>query len=322
MHPIYPKSPARAALFSLFILAWSASLPGARGDSYNDAFPTIPESHWIGLRLTILPQSKSLQHYGYQELYRDSDKEFVPLPYAEFVGRVVRVVSIEQGKGPDGERLDEADLQLEGDKKIIHGDIDQGCMNDVAPVSDLDAARKRYLGKTLWLSSDHLSTYDPQKDTSDSPAGQEAFQKIRVKQFSPVKIMDIVPGWYASVPIRFIVQEASGSEGAAGYVDVHMSDTNIPESLRAVGRFEDTFMESDPRKKYLWSPKVWAALENKEIFLGMTDQQVRMSWGEPKEIHKLAGQNHTEQWVYDSTHTLTLNDGALENISRLSVPAK
>ena len=310
------------ALFSLLLISSLACLPAAWGDA--SAFPTVPESNWVGLRFIILPQSKAVQHYGYQELYEDTDKDFAPLPYDEYAGKIFRVVGIGRVNGPDAGTLEEADLQLEGDKKIIHGDIDHGCMTDVAPAADLETARKLYLGKTLWLASDHLNTYDAQKDTSDlptSPAWHQAFQEIPVKQYSPVKVLDIVPGWYASSPVRFIVQAELESQAAQGYVDVHMSNTNVPKSLQAVNRFETTFLESDPRKTYAWSPEIWTALENKKVLLGMTSQQVRMSWGEPTAIHKVSGQTNAEQWVYDPTFILTLKDGILDTVTPQPIPA-
>lgn len=328
MSPNFVRFSTRAALFSMLLVPLVTALPAAKSDPYTEAFPTVPEANWVGLRMIILPQSKALQHYGYQELYQDSDKdtdqEYAPLRYEDYAGRIVRVVGIGRGNLLNGDHVDEADLQLVGDKKIIHGDIDHGCMTDAAPASDLETARKLYLGKTLWLSSDHLNTYDPEKDTSDaptSPAWHEAFQKAAIKQFSPVKVLDIVPGWYASAPIRFVVQDESETEDAQGYVDVHMSDTNVPDALKAVDRFQDTFSESDPRTKFPWTPRVWAALENKQIFLGMTAPQVRMSWGAPKEIQKM-GQDNAEQWVYDPMHILTLKEGLLENISSQPAPVK
>ena len=318
-----------AALFSILLISSLAWLPAAWGDSQANSFPTVPASKWVGLRFIILPQSKAVQHYGYQELYRDNDKDFAPLPYDEYAGRIFRVVGIGRVDGPDAGTLEEADLQMEGDKKIIHGDIDHGCMTDVGPVSDFETARKLYLGKTLWLASDHLSTYDAQKDTSDlpsSPAWHQAFQDIPLKQYSPVKVLGIVPGWYAGSPVRFIVQEESGSReepksaGVQGYVDVHMSDTNVPKNLQAVNRFDSTFLESDPRKTYAWSPEIWTALENRKILLGMTSQQVRMSWGEPTAIHKMPGQTNTEQWIYDPAFILTLKDGILGTVSPQPMP--
>ncbi len=323
----------KAYQLAAFFLAPLFAFPvGAASNAYTQAFPTIPESQWVGLRLMILPQSKALQHYGYQELYQDPSQDakdaaqkYAPLRYEDYVGRIVRIAAIGRGNLPNGDHVDEADLQLEGDKRLIHGDIDHGCMTDVAPVSDLENARKLYLGKTLWLSRDHLDTYDPEKDNADAPgsaAWREAFQKIPIKQYSPVKVIDIVPSWYASAPTRFIVQSASGPESAQGYVDVHMSDTNIPENLRTIDKFEDAFSETDPRTRYPWSLKVWDALEQKQIFLGMTALQVRMSWGVPKEVQKPAGLNGTEQWVYDPAHVLMLKDGVLTEISGEPAPEK
>ena len=297
-----------AALMSLLI--------GVRADTSADPFPTVPEANWAGLRLLILPQSRAVQHYGYQEMYRDTDKEFVPLPYDEFAGRIVQVIGIEQGHGPNGETLDEADLRLEDDKKTIHGDIDGGCMDDAAPLSDLETAQTLYRGRVLWLASDHVSTYDAAKDVSDSPAAlalHEAFQRVKIKQYSPVRVLDVVPGWYASAPVRFIVQDKVTH--ATGYVDVHMSDTNVPKELQAVSRFRDVFLEADPRAAYPWPAKIWTAIENKEVLVGMTAPQVQMSWGDPKAIRRGNG-DQTEQWAYAPSFTLTLKNGILTGIAK------
>lgn len=321
----------RAACVALALVFSCAFLPAAKSDPYTDAFPTVPESSWAGMRFIILPQSKALQHYGYQELYQDANQEvgtgpgYAPLRYGDYAGRIVRVAGIGRGNLPGGDHVDEADLQLEGDKKIIHGDIDHGCMTDVAPAADLENARKLYLGKTLWLSHGYLSSYDPEKDVSDAPGSpglHEAFQKVAVKQYSPVKVLDVVPGWYASAPVRFMVQEENGPEAGQGYVDVHMSDTNVPDDLKVIDRFQDTFSEVDPRTKYSWPPKVWTALENKQVFVGMTAPQVRLSWGAPKEVRHPAGESNAEQWVYDPAHILTLKEGILEDVSSQSAAAK
>lgn len=308
--------PRALACTFLSAAALTSLLSGVRADTPSSSFPTIPESSWTGQRFILLPQSRAVQHYGYQEMYRDTDKEFVPLPYDEFAGRVVQVVGIEQGHGPNGETLDEADLQLEDDKKTIHGDIDGGCMDDVAPLADLETARTLYRGRILWLASDHVSTYDAAKDVSDSPAAlalHEAFQQVKIKQYSPVRVLDVVPGWYASAPVRFIVRDEATK--ATGYVDVHMSNTNVPKDLQAVSRFGDMFLESDPRAAYPWPAKVWTAIENKEVFDGMTALQVQMSWGAPKAIRRANG-DQIEQWAYASSYTLTLKNGVLTGIAK------
>lgn len=300
---------------ALSVIVLPFLLGGVRADTPANSFPTIPEASWTGLRFIILPQSRAVQHYGYQEMYRDTDKEFVPLPYDEFAGRIVKVIGIEQGHGPNRETLDEADLQLEDDKKTIHADIDGGCMDDAAPVSDLETARTLYRGRVLWLASDHISVYDAAKDLSDSPAAlalHEAFGRVKIKQYSPVRVLDVVPGWYASAPVRFIVRDEAAT---VGYVDVHMSDTNVPKDLQAVSRFRDVFLEADPRAAYPWPAKVWTAVENKEVLVGMTAPQVQMSWGAPKAIRRASG-DQTEQWAYAPSFTLTLKNGILTGIAK------
>ncbi len=290
--------PLHAVFTATLLAAFLSSVPAAHGESYADAFPTIPESDWAGMRLMILPQPEPLQHFGYQELYRDTDKAYTPLRCGDYAGRIVRVRGIGHGRAANGEVFDEAELQLEDTKQIIHGDIDQGCMNDVGPVPDLEAARKRYLGRILWYSDDTLKNGD---------------RTLKIKQYLPVRVTRIDPGWYAPVPIRFIVQTKDGRQG---YVDVHMSDTNVPARLQSRSRFEDTFLETDPRKTYAWSPKVWRAIENREVFVGMTAQQVRMSWGDPKETDTLSSAGNLQKWVYEGRHLLTLKNGRLITIRR------
>ncbi len=292
----------------------------ARGDTpAGGAFPTIAEPDWVGQRFLILPQSRALQHYGYQELYRDSDATYAPLRYDDYAGRVVRVIGLGQGHGPSGTTLDEADLQVEGSKEIIHGDIDDGCMNDVALLSDLETARTFYRGRTLWLNADHLTAYDFAKDKSDTPdpaARQAAFKPVKFRRFSPVRVLDVVPGWYSSAPVRFVVQPIT-DRAALGYVDVHMSDTNVPKRLQAVSRFGNTFFLSDPHKDFAWPPSVWAAVENRQVAAGMTAAQVRLSWGEPKEISQITALGGAEQWAYAPNFLLTLKDGVLKKIETL-----
>ena len=295
--------------------ALAALLPAAWADRPRPVFPTVPESDWVGLRLVILPQSRAVQHYGYQELYRDTDKDFAPLPYASYAGRIARVTRIEQGHGPNGDVLDEAELRFEDTKEIIHGDIDHGYMNDVAPASDLENAKKQYAGRTLWLASDHLSTYDAEKDVSDAPNSsvlQQAFRRIEIKQYSPVRVLDVVPGWYARAPVRFIVQ--GQALGEKGYVDVHMSDTNVPPELQGKSRFGDVFLEIDPRKIVVWPAKVWAAIEARQVYAGMTAQQVRFSWGAPKTIRAVSSAE--QQWAYTPGYRLTLKDNILSSIGK------
>jgi len=48
------------------------------------------------------------------------------------------------------------------------------------------------------------------------------------------------------------------------------------------------------------------AIQNKKIATGMSKEEVKLSWGEPKSINKVTGQKGTiEQWIYGETTTKT-----------------
>lgn len=48
-----------------------------------------------------------------------------------------------------------------------------------------------------------------------------------------------------------------------------------------------------------WTRRACDAVLAKEVFVGMTAEQVRASWGPPSEVHDLTTTaTHHEQWVY------------------------
>ena len=56
----------------------------------------------------------------------------------------------------------------------------------------------------------------------------------------------------------------------------------------------------DPHKLHPdWSQRVWDAIRDERLFVGMSKDMVLMSWGEPMEINRSIGSWGTdEQWVY------------------------
>ncbi|PAU92611.1 hypothetical protein CK503_15850, partial [Aliifodinibius salipaludis] len=48
-----------------------------------------------------------------------------------------------------------------------------------------------------------------------------------------------------------------------------------------------------------WSTEIKYAVQNQEIVIGMTERQVRLSWGQPDDINStVTAENRDEQWVY------------------------
>jgi hypothetical protein len=61
-----------------------------------------------------------------------------------------------------------------------------------------------------------------------------------------------------------------------------------------------------------WPQRVVDAILTKKIFVGMTAEQARMSWGKPQTNNKTVTAAHVhEQWVYGSGQYLYIDDGIL-----------
>lgn len=69
------------------------------------------------------------------------------------------------------------------------------------------------------------------------------------------------------------------------------------------------------KKKKKWSKRVWAAIDSQKVFIGMTDEQARLSWGEPDDINRTINAAGTfEQWVYGSGSYLYFTNNKLTTI--------
>ena len=263
----------------------------------KDTFSFRPISSWIGERFIFLPSTKSLQKYGYQS-FKGGDGRHGHPSYNKYVGRIAKVVSVNK-------RNSRWDVQFEmednGHRLTATAYLEN--IHDIAPIADIDNARSRWIGKTLWYADNKISTYN--EDTGK-------FGSIKVRRYSPVKVIDIVIGWYNYLPIRFILQTSSGEEG---FEDINLSGTNIPNGLRDNNKFEESFLTQDPKIMYKWSNRIWSAIEDRKVFVGMTVKQTRMSWGKPKEINKTVNSNIVhEQWVYRSSNYLYFENGILTTI--------
>ena len=256
----------------------------------RSAFAFIPISNWVGERFIFLPKHKDLQQYGYQSFHVDYDK---------YVGRIAKVISIDKS-----DFLYKVTLKMEDDGAELTATADYSeTINGLAPIADIDSARSRWLNKTLWSKQRELSTYDEEKNE---------LQSVMLRRYSPVKVIDIVAGWYDHKPVRFILQTEDGNEG---YVDLNLSNTNVSANLWEYSQFDEEFLTKDPRKTHHWTKKVWDAIEGGKVFIGMTSDQAKFSWGLPDNINRThTGSRVHEQWVYSSGSYLYFENGLLTSI--------
>jgi len=266
--------------------------------SQIDPLSFRPIEKWVGEKFIFLPTNKSLQRFGYQNFSHgfNGSTSFNHPTYKECVGRIGTIVKASDSyyEGVAIKMDDNGQIYTSSGTNSINSTDN---IDHIAPVADIDYARKKWLGTTLWYRSKGLSTYN--EDT-------EKFGTIKIKKYSPVKVINIVLGWSAVQPIRFILQTPSGDEG---FVDFHLSGTNIPYMFRDLLRFEDYFFTKDPKKIYKWFSKVWTAIEAEKVFIGMTAEQARMSWGKPDDVNKtITGNVKYEQWVYAGSYLYFKND--------------
>jgi hypothetical protein len=166
-------------------------------------------------------------------------------------------------------------------------DPDDASVNNLAPLLDLQAARAKWRSKTLWLKTARLGSYDEVADKVGD---------VSVSKGGRATVTDVIAGWYEGTPVRFILSTDSGVEG---FVDVNLSGTNVSRILRDFSRFDEQFFERNPRETYKWPERVWNAIASEKVFVGMTEDQAKLSWGKPKEVNRtVLSRKATEQWVY------------------------
>lgn len=261
--------------------------------SQKDPLSFRPMEKWVGEKFIFLPKSESLKKSGYQSIVGGKERFGQP-SYEECVGRVGTITKVADGYS--GRYIT---IQTDDNGQIYTG-LGSVSIEGIAPVADIDYARNKWLGKILWYARKKILTYNETTGKSGS---------IKLKKYSPAKVVDVVAGWYEDMPVRFILQTPSGEEG---FIDVNLSGTNVSYRLRDCNRFEEYFFTEDPKKIYKWSSEVWTAIEEEKVFVGMTAEQAYMSRGKPKEINKTITVNGTnEQWVYAIGSYLYFDNGVL-----------
>jgi hypothetical protein len=271
--------------------------------SQRRAFAFIPIEEWIGEKFIFLPRKRSLKDNVYESFTGGTGKNGNPT-YQECVGRIGTII---EAAGPGRFRaVYKIVMKMDDNGQMYTARSLFSSISGIALLADMDSARARWIGKTLWYASFVINTFNAEK-------GEEGFIQLK-KKYVPLKVIDIVAGWEEQCPVRFILRTDSGEEG---YVDCSLSNTNAPESYinNNFLSFENHFLERDPRVTYKWSSRAWSAIEKAKVFIGMTAQQARMSWGEPDKINRtISGSVKREQWVYHDGTYLYFENGSLTSI--------
>ncbi|MGO4539160.1 stalk domain-containing protein [Paenibacillus sp. 2TAB19] len=144
----------------------------------------------------------------------------------------------------------------------------------------------KYIGKSYW--SNHVPGAD---------------------RFIKLTIIDIIPD--ASKDFVIVFQTTKGVKVKSSV----LYGSSAVESYLATDYYLLTY---DPYKKYNWSTKIWTAVKAEKIGVGMTKDQVLLSWGNPSSSSVVSGSGITiETWGYGLSQYVTFTNGKVSQIYTL-----
>lgn len=162
---------------------------------------------------------------------------------------------------------------------------------------------KAYIGKFVWSKRKFRNPYIDDKNVTVEVESLERLEVVdvgknpnsEVKSFNfySSKEKKRVEITYQDYPLRIYLRKENKLITFLDFSTVYSGDKY--ECLA----HKYLFFE-DPHKLHPnWSQRVWDAIRDERLFVGMSKDMVLMSWGEPMEINRSIGSWGTdEQWVY------------------------
>lgn len=288
----------------LLMLALGVCLGGmAPAEAAGD---NLKIEEWKGHYFTFmsLPDDKQVDGYGMFKVENavrgfDGDAS-LRIPYASHVGKQVLVTEVVPFSA--GYDLKEYMVYMtvkETGEKLVARSM-RGQVNNLVRTSDLENARKQFLGKTVYSKVRELSgAATPEMKNPPSVAVGIGF---------PVVVVDVYPGIQVQDPIWLIVSVS----GRKAILPMNYSWTNMPlYSWTDRPAWEDDLFMQNPRVAFNWSPDMWRQIEAANVTVGMLKEQVKLSWGEAT-----SKEENGFVWIYGSKK-LTFNGDVLVSIENM-----
>lgn len=198
-------------------------------------FETKPITQWVGERFVFLDREPALRNYPYTYIY-PAGQLIGTVSYRDYVGKVVKITGVSSFSTGDSGSY-RVDMTVEASGERLSARSENGTVDGLGPMADIERARSIYVGRTVWRADGVLRTYDKNTRTTSF---------ISIDPFAALKVVAVMAGWYQWAPVRFVVRTP---EGAEGFLDVNMSGTNVTGILRAHDTFNNEFQLVPPAKE-------------------------------------------------------------------------
>ncbi|MCR4346477.1 MAG: hypothetical protein NUV55_04620 [Sulfuricaulis sp.] len=242
----------------------------------------------IGQSFIFREADESIAKYGYMDISKNKKRTYGDkLSYEEYKGKKGKVIGI---IAIPLTRFSETylwHLELEGGEIVYArwSPVLSDQINDLVFQSDLDEAQK-VIGEKIWLNWTQpgikKGLISSSKDVIRHVSHLEEVQVVGIDTMRYGHGTGAAPFW---LRVKF----GDGQEALLGY-----SQRN--------------FYAQNPIKS-AWDKKTIESIKQKKVFIGMTAEQLILSWGKPEKVNRTITKNVThEQWIYGNQYVYVEND--------------
>ena len=321
----------KICIIMVFIATWCGSY--AQIKSFSSAKPIIKEKEHkitydsttnfvgknaevlIGQELYIIPQPEDEHKYGYSGFYTDYEKtksnSTHTKTYELYAGKTFIVEEI-LPRAEDkyssvkifGQEYPVLKLKEKGNDKVYYyvfeNDSPKGLPFVV--VGFYEKEKKRCVGKQIVIKKDknpwEICTREDKIPMYDARTGLE----VKIDPNTPWTVQEFIIDQDHGT-LAYIVTNEKGET-------LTIKLTAINDYLRLTGPcvlwYDETLKTTHIKK-----PKLYDAIMNNKVVVGMTQDMVRFSWGNPK---KVSEGSYGDTWYFEAGQVLFFNNGVLESL--------
>ena len=273
----------------------------------------LPIAKWVGQKFVVLTKQNLVRQFGY-ELYltpecalskKKLDPDWETARHHIRCDKLEQLIIVAQEVKPAGKDY-LVKFEHEQSGRAIFGKTQQGSLEGIALTADLDSAKSKWLGKTIYSVRRFI-------DTFDSATGSLGMIKVKIEQ--PLVVTGVKWGM-TPLPPKPLRIEVKTARGEKGFIPTRISWTNTITDKKTDGApWSEDIMDIDPKKVYSWDETMWETINNHSIATGMTSEQVRLSWGPPQSVVKSAS-NNSETWSFGAQSLVFVNDSLVSSVNR------